>query len=247
MQSTISAFEQQLSGEADLLVLKTAVKRLRDQAEQIQYLECLLKKGRTGHSASPRRLSPMAPQERRWEDRQTGCWFAARANLRFFLTKSCKEPWSPPRTAVQSPADRLDGRSFLSPSSQTRNVGELTPSTPESGHLEGPAPLKSFASRLPVAGPTEAQPVRPTVPNRDDRAPPLMSFLDTQDLLTNSSSSSAPMFHGSKLAIPSRRLERCCSGCGRTFPRGEGRESVRRVRLSQHPSRKQGRAGRAKR
>ena len=52
----------------------------------------------------------MAPQERRWEDRQTGCWFAARANLRFFLTKSCKEPWSPPRTAVQSPADRLDGR-----------------------------------------------------------------------------------------------------------------------------------------
>lgn len=165
--------------EADLLVLKTAVKRLRDQAEQIQYLECLLKKGRTGHSASPRRLSPMAPQE----------------------------PWSPPRTAVQSPADRLDGRSFLSPSSQTRNVGELTPSTPESGHLEGPAPLKSFASRLPVAGELPHRPpvppvsgTKPEVPNRDDRAPPLMSFLDTQDLLTNSSSSSAPMFHGSKLA-----------------------------------------------
>lgn len=165
--------------ETDLLVLKTAVKRLRDQAEQIQYLETCLQKNVS--TAPGPRLSPTAPPE----------------------------PWSPSRFG--SPVERLDARQFLSPCSPVRNdrgrSGD-SPSSPESGHLEAAGAQRAHTpsvpqqsaplSRLPISG----DPLSPPQATRDDRMPQqqLMSFLDTQDLLTNSSSSSAPMFHGSKLA-----------------------------------------------
>lgn len=177
--------------EADLLVLKTAIKRLRDQAEQIQYLECLLqKKGQSRQvDPSPRTAAPHVPSK--------------------LGPAVPQEPWSPIRKASASPAERLDARQFLSPCSllrhdRERGSGDLTPSSPESGQLEGGvsgAILKPLgpASRLPLAG-DALSPQRQAAPREDRTHQPLMSFLDTQDLLTNSSSSSAPMFHGSKLA-----------------------------------------------
>eukprot|EP00434_Breviolum_minutum_P032089 symbB.v1.2.028379.t1/scaffold3004.1/size67801/4 len=109
--------------EADLLVLKTVIKRLRDQAEQIQYLECLLqKKGQSRQvDPSPRTAAPHVPSK--------------------LGPAVPQEPWSPIRKASASPAERLDARQFLSPCSllrheRERGSGDLTPSSPESGQLE---------------------------------------------------------------------------------------------------------------
>ncbi|CAE7222806.1 Rabl2 [Symbiodinium pilosum] len=193
----------------DLAVLKTAVQLLRDQQERIQYLECLTGKGRGESPSLPAKSSPRPTQEasaRRSPEAEHGTALGP-----------ARGPMASPHVAPQIMSPREVGHGPLTDSTDSPDASPghpfLSPCSP-SRRLERAADLQEPKLELRAAG---SSPLMPKVPacrsnpgggaaaspkksQAGDKQPLLMPLLDTQDLLTNSSSSSAPCFHGSKLS-----------------------------------------------
>ncbi|CAE6936705.1 unnamed protein product [Symbiodinium natans] len=194
----------------DLAVLKSAVQRLRDQQERIQYLECLAAKGRQ-ESTSPLAKSAKTPASEPAEDAAVRKLPARGPMASPLFPPQIMSPrqvgQGPPTDSTESP-DASPEHPFLSPCSpcqRLQRVGlhELEPILQESPSAGGatsssPRLMEKVQDRSNTAG-EAASPLR--AGQAGDKPLILMPLLDTQDLLTNSSSSSAPLcFHGSKLS-----------------------------------------------
>lgn len=216
--------------DSDLAVLRAAVHRLRAQAERIQYLEQLTKKdNKLSEAATPstkmlRQRSPTPGsmthmQQKRKEPSAES--ISSQALPTGGIENRSSTPFGEPSEAPgSSPASRgmrlphpsaLSGIRARSPvplpdaSPKSSTGGDSNKGTSAAGGTSSaplfagprvpvlPLPLRSeVPSAASTAGPS------PPAPSHQPR---LMSFLDTQDLMTNSSSGSAtPCIHGCRLS-----------------------------------------------
>jgi len=208
--------------DSDVAVLKAAVHRLRAQAERIQYLEQLTAKSRSGASSShpEKHRSPSGAQSKSKAETSSGRTAKSQTPMASRSAKAETPSSSRARPSSRSPTRARAGLDLRSPVGDTPSpsANSVQGQQPGGGSLcmraRSPLPAAGAVSspsaatgigiprlNLPLpqhseaaAGPSTA--ATPGAPSHQR----LVSLLDTQDLLTNSSTSSlAPVLHGSRL------------------------------------------------
>ncbi|CAE8605559.1 unnamed protein product, partial [Polarella glacialis] len=162
--------------DSDLAVLRAAVHRLRAQAERIQFLEQMASRSQAA--------TPSSSSKRPAEGHGVS-----------------SESQTPASVRRLSPAGRQQGgdalRDGVAGGTQVRSSAKAEGQTAKVGvpRLPLPLPLHSEAATSAAAA-TDSAAATPEAPPHQQ----LMSLMDTQDLITQSSSSSGPCFNGNRLS-----------------------------------------------
>lgn len=211
--------------DSDLAVLRAAVHRLRAQAERIQYLEQLTKKDTKPSEAAtpstkmlrqrsptPGSMSHMQQKHKESSAESTCSQLLPIGGIENRSSTPVGEPSDAPGNSPTSRGMRLPHPSALS-GIRARSPLPLPDTSPKNSTGGGTSAAGGTSSAPQSAGPRVPVlplPLRSEVPPAASTAGPsppapshqrLMSFLDTQDLITNSSSGSAtPCIHGCRLS-----------------------------------------------
>lgn len=182
----------------DLSVLKTAVQRLRDQQERIQYLECCVAKSEVSMSPVATARPAKAPEEALTRKAPARGPMASPHFAPQIMSPRCpRQAGLGPSTDSTSSPDASPGHPFLSPCYPSRRLDQFG----FSAQLEQSQSPAAGVGRTPAGFNDRGEALSAPRAQAKEKPPILMPLLDTQDLLTNSSSSSAPLcFHGNKLS-----------------------------------------------